>query len=57
MSTPENPTEIWEWFAAATLHDLGKTVIDANGSWQQKALDPSKSPAIKPGEIDFDALR
>jgi len=48
--------EAWEWFAAAMLHDLGKTILDAQDQWRQKQLDTSLNPELKPGEIDLGQL-
>jgi len=52
-------TQIWEWFAAALLHDLGKTILNEHGVWgKHEELDVRHSPALKPeaGRFDFDAL-
>ncbi len=54
--TPEEMNEAWEWFAATMMHDLGKTIIDKDGVFHQETLDPSQNPALKLGEIDFDAF-
>ena len=55
-------TEIWEWFAAALLHDLGKTILDEEGKWgrgrEHARLDVTRSPALESevARFDFDAL-
>jgi len=52
-------TEIWEWFAAALLHDLGKTILNEQGVFSKHwELDVRRSPALKPEaeRFNFDAL-
>ena len=31
-------SNVWQWFAAALVHDLGKTVLDASGQWTDHEL-------------------
>jgi hypothetical protein len=52
-------SNVWEWFAAALLHDLGKTILDKQGvSSKHEELDVSRSPALESEaeRFDFDAL-
>ncbi|MBM3299652.1 MAG: hypothetical protein FJY85_06840, partial [Deltaproteobacteria bacterium] len=43
---------IWEWFAAALVHDLGKTVLDASGQWtDHEKLDEKPFGKLLPPSI------
>ncbi|MBC8450283.1 MAG: hypothetical protein H8D78_21325 [Chloroflexi bacterium] len=43
---------IWEWFAAAMLHDLGKTVLDTSGQWaDHEELDKKPFGDLLPPSI------
>jgi len=52
-------TQIWEWFAAALLHDLGKTILNEHGVWGKHwELDMRHSPTLESEaeRFNFDAL-
>jgi len=45
-------SSIWEWFAAALLHDLGKTVLDASGQFTyHEQLDKKPFGKLLPASI------
>jgi hypothetical protein len=53
-------TDVWEWFAAALIHDLGKTILNSQGKWTRlhHKLDVTRSPMLedKAQLFDFESL-